>query len=209
MSSGRMRVAFQGEPGAYSEQAALALYPDCEPIACESFDLVFEGVESGAYARGVVPLENSLAGSIHRNYDLMLDHTLYIVAEYNLRVSHCLIAHPGVKIEEITEIYSHPQGLAQCEHSIAALGNVQAIAAPDTAGSVRLIRDKGWRHAGALASKRAAELYGMQVLVEQFEDDKSNYTRFVALSREPIQPEGEAKTSVAGGWLQVCEAGLR
>jgi prephenate dehydratase len=196
MASG-LRVAFQGEPGAYSEQAALALYPESQPCACESFDLVFAGVESGQYGRGVVPVENSLAGSIHRNYDLLLQHKLYIVAEYNLRISHCLIAHPGVKPEEITQVYSHPQGLAQCEGSLARLSGVQAIAAHDTAGSVRLIRDEGLRHAGAIASKRAAEIYGMQVLVEQFEDDKSNYTRFIAIDREPVEPVGEAKTSIA------------
>lgn len=196
MASG-LRVAFQGEPGAYSEQAALALYPDGLPCACESFDLVFAGVESGLYGRGVVPIENSLAGSIHRNYDLLLQHKLYIVAEYNLRISHCLIAHPGVKLEQITQVYSHPQGLAQCEGSLARLSGVQAIAAHDTAGSVRLIRDEGLRHAGAIASKRAAEIYGMQVLVEQFEDDKSNFTRFIAIDREPVEPVGEAKTSIA------------
>jgi len=196
MASG-LQVAFQGEPGAYSEQAALALYPDSEPHACETFDLVFAGVESGQYGRGVVPVENSLAGSIHRNYDLLLQHKLHIVAEHNLRISHCLIAHPGARLEEITQVYSHPQGLAQCEGSLARLSGVQAIAAHDTAGSVRLIRDEGLRHAGAIASRRAAEIYGMQVLIEPFEDDKSNYTRFIAIDREPVEPTGEAKTSIA------------
>lgn len=192
----RTRVAYQGEPGAYSEEAALALYPGSETCACETFDQVFDSVESGLVDHGVVPIENSLAGSIHRNYDLLLQHKLYIVAEYNLRVSHCLIAHPGVTLSEITHIYSHPQGLAQCEQSLAKLENVQCIAAADTAGSVRLIRDQGWRHAAAIASRRAAELYGMQVLCEQFEDDKNNYTRFIAIQREPITPTGEAKTSI-------------
>ncbi len=196
MASGGL-VAFQGEPGAYSEEAALALYPGCQPCPCETFDEVFDGVESGQFDHGVVPLENSLAGSVHRNYDLLLQHRLYIVAEHNLRVSHCLIAHPGVSLSEITQVYSHPQGLAQCEQSLARLGNLQLIAAYDTAGSVRLIRDRGLRHAAAIASRRAAELYGMQVLVEQFEDDKSNYTRFIAIEREPIEPKGEAKTSIA------------
>ncbi len=193
----RMRVAFQGEPGAYSEEAALALYPAGQPCPCESFDAVFEGVESGQYDQGVVPVENSLAGSIHRNYDLLLQHKLYIVAEHTLRISHCLIAHPGVTLSEITQVYSHPQGLAQCEQSLARLGGVQCIAAHDTAGSVRLVRDEGWRHAAAIASKHASEIYGMQVLIEQLEDDKSNYTRFIAIAREPVQPTGDAKTAIA------------
>ncbi|NLX36953.1 MAG: prephenate dehydratase [Chloroflexi bacterium] len=196
MNSG-LRIAFQGEAGAYSEEAALALYPGAQPCPCESFDAVFAGVESGLYDQGVVPVENSLAGSIHRNYDLLLQHKLYIIAEHTLRISHCLIAHPGVSLSEITQVYSHPQGLAQCEQSLARLGEVQRIAAHDTAGSVRLVRDEGWRHAAAIASKHAAQIYGMQVLIEQFEDDKSNYTRFIAIAREPVQPTGEAKTAIA------------
>lgn len=191
------RVAFQGERGAYSEQASLALFPGCEPVPCPSFDEVFGVTESGAVDHGVVPIENSLAGSIHRNYDLLLQHQLHITAEYNLRICHCLIAHPGATMDEIEQVYSHPQALAQCESSLAGLGNVQVIAAHDTAGSVNLIKERGLTKAAAIASLRAADIYGMQVLAEQFEDDKSNYTRFIAIDREPIAPEGECKTSIA------------
>jgi prephenate dehydratase len=196
----RVRVGFQGEPGAYSEEASLALFgPGIETVPCDSFDLVFEGVESHRLDYGVVPVENSLAGSIHRNYDLLLQHALHVIAEHNLRVSHCLIAHPGTRLEDIQRVYSHPQALAQCEQSLSALPGVEILATYDTAGSVKMVKEGGDPHAAALASARAAEIYGMSVLVREFEDEKANYTRFVAIAREPRTPLPgvEAKTSIA------------
>jgi len=197
--SKRPYVAYQGEPGAYSEIAAHAVLGETiETVPKETFDAVFQAVESGECDRGVIPLENSVAGSIHRNYDLLLRHNLYIVGEHNQRISHCLIAHPGVDVADIRRIVSHPQALAQCEQSIATLPNVEVIAAGDTAGSVRDIKERGWRDAAAIASQRAAEIYGMAVLRTSFEDEKANYTRFVALSRESNGvPDGESKTSIA------------
>jgi prephenate dehydratase len=193
-----VQVAFQGEHGAYSEQAVLALLGEgVEPRPYPTFDAVFEAVEGGECAHGVVPVENTLAGSIHRNYDLLLRHNLFIVAEYVLRVSHCLIAHPGVALGEIRRVYSHPQALAQCEHSLRELGEVEVIATHDTAGSVRLIQEQGLRDAAAIAGERAAALYGMAILRREFEDEKTNYTRFIALAREAVVPEGESKTSLA------------
>jgi prephenate dehydratase len=190
-----MRVAFQGEHGAYSEQAALDLYAEATTVPCASFDDVFAAVEAGTCARGVVPVENTLAGSIHRNYDLLLRHDLHIVAEHNLRVSHCLIAHPGVALGEIRRVYSHPQALAQCEGSLRELGPVEVIVAQDTAGSVKLIQEQGWRDAAAIAGERAAAVYGMAILRREFEDEKSNYTRFIALSRDPYQATAEEATA--------------
>lgn len=192
-----LRIAFQGEPGAYSEQAALELYPHGETWPRPSFDDVFAAVTERSCDYGVVPVENSLAGSIHRNYDLLLQHDLHIVGEHNLRVSHCLIAHPGVRLEEIKRVYSHPQALAQCEHSLQALDGVEVIASHDTAGSVRMIAERGERDAAALASAHAAVVYGMAVLRQGMEDEKANFTRFIALGREPAAPTGEAKTSLA------------
>lgn len=195
-----MRAAFQGERGAYSEEAARALLgAGIDVLPCDTFDEVFAAVESGACERGVVPLENSLAGSIHRNYDLLLRHNLYIVGEHNQRISHCLIAQPGVRIEEIRRVYSHPQALAQCEGSLAGLEGVEVIAAADTAGSVRLIAEQGWRDAAAIASEGAAGTYGMAVLARHFEDESTNYTRFVALAREANEDcdDADCKTSLA------------
>jgi len=193
-----LRVAFQGEAGAYSEMAAVALFGDgAEPVPCSSFDTVFEVVEDGDCERGVVPIENSLAGSVYRNYDLLLRHDLYIVAEHNLRISHNLIALPGVLLKDVRRVYSHPQALAQCERALADLPNVEVISSYDTAGAVKTIRDGGFRDAAAIASRRAAELYEMHVLRTDFEDVAGNYTRFVVLSREQIESHGESKTSLA------------
>jgi len=196
--SSRLKVAYQGERGAYSEQAAWSLFGnDIEVEPCPTFDAVFSAVEDGACDHGVVPVENSLAGSIHRNYDLLLRHDLHIVGECNLRISHCLIAHPGVRLAEIRRVYSHPQALAQCEQSLRELGEVEVIATHDTAGSVRLIKERGLRDAAAIAGEGAAALYGMGILRREFEDETINYTRFVALGRESVNPEGESKTSLA------------
>ncbi|MGE5221263.1 MAG: prephenate dehydratase [Omnitrophica WOR_2 bacterium] len=190
------RVAFQGEAGAYSEAAALAYFGEgIVPVPCETFDAVFDAVEGEACEDGLVPVENSLAGSIHRNYDLLLRHRLIITGEYSLRVQHCLIAFPGVSLSEIHRVISHPQALAQCEGYLRSL-NVSSTATFDTAGSVRILKEKGDRTEAAIASNRAAKVYGMAVLAEGIEDDRANYTRFLAISRNAIKPEGEAKTSI-------------
>lgn len=196
--SDRPRVAFQGERGAYSEQAALGVLGQAiELVPLTSFDAVFAEVEGETCDYGVVPVENSLAGSIHRNYDLLLHHNLYIIAEYNLRVSHCLIANPGVSLQEVRRVYSHPQALAQCENSLREMGGVEIIAAHDTAGSVRWIKEQGLRDVAAIAGEGAAGYYGMSILRHHLEDEKANYTRFLVLSRQAIEPSGESKTSLA------------
>ncbi len=193
----RVRVAFQGERGAYSEAAAVAFFGEkITPVPCESFDDVFTQVEGGESDYGVVPIENSLAGSIHRNYDLLLRHQLFIVGELNLRIAHHLIALPGVKVEDVKRVYSHPQALAQCERSLAALGDVEKVPTYDTAGSVRMLKDQGIYDGAAIASRRAAEIYRMSILASDFEDNSQNYTRFLALHPQEVVPEGPAKTSI-------------
>ena len=119
-----MRIAYQGEPGAYSEAAALRFSPHAETIPCESFDEVFAQVQSGKATHGILPIENSIGGSIHRNYDLLLEHELPVVAEVLLQVSHNLLAYPGTAMKDITKVYSHPQGLAQCEGFLSSLKGI-------------------------------------------------------------------------------------
>jgi len=190
-----MKVAFQGEPGAYSEQAVFDYFGDVETLPCESFDVVFHSVVLEACDAGLIPIENSLAGSIHQNYDLLLRHDLHITGEYLLRVQHCLIALPDVRKEQIKTVISHPQALGQCAAYLRQLG-VKIESGYDTAGSVKLLRDSGARDTAAIASRRAAEIYGMQILEEGIEDNPENYTRFLAISRTAATPEREAKTSI-------------
>ncbi|NWG05562.1 MAG: prephenate dehydratase [Chloroflexi bacterium] len=190
-----MRVAFQGEPGAYSEQAVFNYFGKVETKPCESFDVVFDSVVSDECGQGLIPIENSLAGSIHQNYDLLLRHDLHIVGEYLLRVQHCLITLPGVKKEEIKKVISHPQALGQCAAYLRNLG-IKAEAVYDTAGSVKMLKANGEGTTAAIASRRAAELYEMQILEEGIEDNPENYTRFLAISKKAVEPSVEAKTSI-------------
>ena len=190
-----MKIAFQGEPGAYSEQAVFNYFGDVETLPCESFDVVFDSVIAGNCDAGLIAIENSLAGSIHQNYDLLLRHDLHIIGEYPLRVQHCLIALPGVSKADIKRVISHPQALGQCAAYLRGLG-VKTESVYDTAGSVKMLKESGERDTAAIASRRAAEIYGMQILEEGIEDNVENYTRFLAISKTGIQPEGEAKTSI-------------
>jgi prephenate dehydratase len=192
-----LRVAFQGEAGAYSEAAAFAYFgQETQTIPCETFDAVFAAVEGQSCDYGLVPIENSLAGSIHRNYDLLLQHNLFIVGEHHLRVQHCLIGLPGATITTIRRVISHPQALAQCERYLKSLPEVKSEAVYDTAGSVKMIQNLGDASMAAIASRRAAEVYGMAILAEGIEDDQANYTRFLAISPRPVTPEANAKTSI-------------
>jgi len=192
-----MRVAFQGEPGAYSEAAVFEHYgPDVETMPCLSFDDVFAAVETGIVDSALVPIENSLAGTIHRNYDLLLQHTASVVGEHFLHVHHCLIGHPGVEIRDIKKVISHPQALAQCEGYLRSLIGVKVEPVYDTAGSVKIAREQGDRSVAAIASSRAASLYGMAILDQNIEDLPTNFTRFLAIARQPVYPTGDAKTTL-------------
>jgi prephenate dehydratase len=190
-----MKVAFQGESGAYSEQAVYEYFGSTETKSCESFEAVFVAVTSGVCESALVPIENSLAGSIHQNYDLLLRYNLFITGEHLLRVRHCLIAVPGVQLSDIKKAISHPQALGQCMNYLREHG-IKPEAVYDTAGSVKMLKESGAHDTAAIASHRAAELYGMQILEEGIEDNAENYTRFLAIAREPIRPEGESKTSI-------------
>jgi arogenate/prephenate dehydratase len=178
-----VRIAFQGEPGAYSEAAALRYTDHADLLACESFEQVFEAVDQGKATHGVLPVENSIGGSIHRNYDLLLEHDLPIVGEVQLVITHNLMALPGTKIDQLTRIYSHPQALAQCERFLRALPHVAVEATYDTAGSAKLVKEKQLVGAGAIASERAAHVFGLEILKSEIQDFSDNITRFLVISR--------------------------
>jgi prephenate dehydratase len=191
-----MRVAFQGEPGANSEAAAIKHFGDAiETVPSENFDVLFERVASGDADYAMAPIENTLAGSIHQNYDLLAQHDLHIVGEEMLHIEHFLIAAPGVTMDQIRTVISQPPALAQCEHYVRARGWARE-AAYDTAGAVKLLKASGRRDAAAIAPRRAASVYGMDILESNIEDNAENYTRFVVLGREAIEPEPPYKTSV-------------
>lgn len=196
-----LTVAFQGEPGAYSELAALQYYgPDVNTLPCPTFYEVFNAVEEGLADQGLLPIENSLAGSIHRNYDLLLEHDLQIVGEYHLRVRHCLMAQPGTDLADIQRVYSHPQALAQCLKNLKKM-ELEPVAEADTAGGARLISERQDPHAGALASRRAAEVYNLKIIITGMEDNPANFTRFLALTGKKstpvmLEPDQEYKTSL-------------
>uniref|UniRef100_A0A0E0QD53 Arogenate dehydratase n=2 Tax=Oryza TaxID=4527 RepID=A0A0E0QD53_ORYRU len=187
-----------GCPGAYSEAAAKKAYPSCHTVPCEYFETAFQAVENWVADRAVLPLENSLGGSIHRNYDLLLRHRLHIVGEVRLAVRHCLLANRGVKIQNLRSAMSHPQALAQCEQTLTKLGIEHREAVDDTAGAAKLIAEQKLQDTGAVASSLAAQLYGLDILAENIQDDTDNVTRFMMLAREPIIPRTDKpfKTSI-------------
>ena len=191
-----VKVAFQGERGAFSEDAAAKLFGgDIDFLPCIRLKEVFELVSQDEVEFGVVPVENSQAGSINETYDLLLKYPLNIFAEVILRVSHCLMALPGEKLAGITAIYSHPQALAQCDEFLSKL-KVEIVPSYDTAGSAKMIKEKGLRNCGAIASKRAADIYGLEILAPEIETSVNNYTKFVAISKQRARPAEKDKTSL-------------
>ncbi len=191
-----MRIAFQGEPGAYSEAAAIRFSDHADLLPCESFDDVFTAVATGKATHGILPVENSIGGSIHRNYDLLLEHDLPIVGEVVLDITHNLLVLPGTRLENIKRIYSHPQALAQCERFLRSLPGVAVEATYDTAGSAKLVKEKGLKDAGAIASERAAQVFGLEILKPEIQDYSDNITRFLLVSRTADSDLQADKTTV-------------
>jgi arogenate/prephenate dehydratase len=191
-----MLVAFQGEPGAYSEAAALKYAPGAAVLPCPSFEEVFAAVAGGRATHGILPMENSIGGTIHRNYDLMLEHELPIVGEIELRVDHCLLALPGTVLADVRVVYSHPQALAQCEIALAQMQGVEVVAVYDTAGAAKMVREGTRRDSAAVASRRAAEVFALDILRESIQDYPDNITRFCAITRPPAEVTGANKTSI-------------
>lgn len=192
----RISVAYQGERGAYSEEASLRFFKKgVELRTFRTLPEVFRAVESKAVDYGVVPIENSIEGSVTETYDLLLSSKLMVMGEVNLRIVHCLISNEGTKIEDLEAIYSHPQALAQCRKFLGRL-SVEVYPSYDTAGSVRLIKEKKLVNAAAIASMKAAEIYKMKVLAKGIEDAQTNYTRFFVLSDKDSHPTNSDKTSI-------------
>ena len=189
-------VAFQGQDGAYSQEAALVFFGNSVLTRpCETLDEVFKLVQEGHVHYGIVPVENSQEGSISRSYDLLLDADVMVCGEIQIRVSHCLIANRETSPASIKRIYSHPQALAQCQSYLRHLG-CEIIPAYDTAGSVKMIKEKKILDGAAIASARAAKIYDMKIIAREIEDNPRNTTRFFILSREDAPPSGDDKTSI-------------
>ena len=191
-----MKVAFQGEKGAYSEMAVYKFFGSSVDVKpCRDFKDVFESVEKQETQHGVVPIENSLEGSINQTYDLFLKSDLKVCGEVIVRVSHCLVANKETTLKQVKTVYSHPQALAQCRNFLERSG-WELIPTYDTAGSAKMLKEKGLKDAAAIASERAAELYGLKILAREIEDTPNNYTRFFVLSKEDSPKTGNDKTSI-------------
>lgn len=190
-----MRVAFQGERGAYSEAAAIAYFGPIDPVPCRVLAEVFDAVERGDAARGMVPVENSQAGSINETYDLLARRSLHIVGEHNQRIEHCLLARPGESLDSIHTVLSHPQALAQCE-AFLTRRRWETVPVYDTAGSAKIVAAERRSGFAAIAGRHAAEIYGLAVLAQGIETSPVNYTRFLALAQTPAPMAERAKSSI-------------
>jgi prephenate dehydratase len=200
----KITVAFQGEPGAFSEDAARKLLGErAEPVPYRSFDEMFQAVTKLEADAALAPIENTLAGSIHQNYDLMMAHNLTIVGEEKLRIVHNLIGLPGADLAGLRRVYSHPVALAQCCRFLGSNPQIQVESAYDTAGSVKMIVEAGLPDQAAIAGRSAAEVYGGSVIAEGIEDNVKNFTRFFLLTTEEraaaiiaATPQTPRKTSI-------------
>src|SRR5689334_10073316 len=181
-----MRIAYQGEPGAFSEGASRLVKADADLLPCKTFEEVFAAVAAGTADAGVLPIENSIGGSIHRNFDLLVEHELPIVGEVEVPVVHHLLALPGRTLADVRRIYSHPQALAQCDRFLRTLSGVEIIATYDTAGSAKMIADGKLTDTAAIASARAGEIFGLQSLASGIQDYDYNVTRFIVIGRRPF-----------------------
>jgi prephenate dehydratase len=191
------RVAFQGERGAFSEEAAVKLLgEDIVLVPRPTFERAFSAIGDGVADYVLAPIENSLAGSVHRSFDLLVDSRLNIIGEEIIPIIHYLIGPPGAAFEEVTVVESHPVALAQCEQFFSAHPRLKRIATEDTAGSVREVVRAGDRTRAAIAGRRAADLYGGAILREHLEDNRENYTRFLLLSATDGWPDTADKLSL-------------
>lgn len=193
----RGSIAFQGERGAFSEEAAFRFFgPGARTVPVKTFEGVFRSVRDGDSRYGIVPIENSLFGSIHENYDLLRRFDVFIAGEIKLRVVHALLVNRGVGLGQIRFVYSHPQALGQCERFLSTLRDAEIVAVYDTAGAAKFIREAHRIDAAAIAGVRAARVYGLRVLRKGIESHHRNFTRFLILATAPLRTVRHAKTSV-------------
>jgi prephenate dehydratase len=195
-----MKIAFSGVRGAFSELAAACYFnSSVRVLPLDHFAEAFAAVSDGKAHHAVIPIENSRTGSIHGNFDLLLAHDLFITGELYLKVSHCLIVHPGISRGKIKRVFSHPQALAQCQHYLARFPNLEVIPVSDTASSVKMIKEQGLHDAAGIASMQAAIDYDMHIVAKNIQDDTNNRTRFIVVSPKPRQrfsPRASVKTSI-------------
>ncbi|HEV2499367.1 MAG TPA: prephenate dehydratase [Terriglobia bacterium] len=207
MAKPKITVAIQGERGSFSEEAADALLGDgAAVLPKETFAAMFRSVVEKESRYCLAPIENTLAGSVYENYDLLLEHDLHIVAEVNLRIVHNLIAFPGTSLKTLARVYSHPVALAQCRTFFKRHRKVERVPFYDTAGSVKMLAEKRTPRAAAIASRVAAKVYGGQILQSHLEDHQQNYTRFLLLSRAPASGSNCNKVSIAFSTRNVSGA---
>jgi prephenate dehydratase len=196
---GKIAIAFQGEHGAYSEEAIYKRFGKAvTTVPTTTIREVFDLAEAGNVRLGVVPVENSVEGSINETYDMLVSHNLTVVGEVILRVVHCLIALDTARLEDIKVVYSHPQALAQCRNFVRSMG-LEPIVTYDTAGSAKMIKEDGLLRAAAIAGERAAQIYGLKVLKKGIEDYSTNSTRFLVVSKERGLPGDDLDQKVGSG----------
>ena len=192
-----MKVAIQGELGSFSHEAAGKMLPRATVVPCARSAEVFDRVEHGSANAAVIPIENSLAGSVAEHFDLLLARELFVHGEFHLRIRHNLIALPGVTLRKVCRVFSHPVALDQCRNFFRSYPEVQAIPFYDTAGSVRHVISEKMHDAAAIAPKQAAGQYGGRILLAGIEDDQQNYTRFLLIDKSRKIGRGANKTSIA------------
>ena len=189
-------VACQGVAGAYSQIACDRLFKRPAILYLSSFDAVFSAIESGLCRYGVVPLENSTAGSVNAVYDLMMNHNFRIVRSVRIKVDHCLLVNPGTRREEIREIYSHQQAISQCEKYLQSFPNARVIPCENTAVAAKMVAEAGRRDAAALSSHACGKIYGLSCLESSVQDMDNNFTRFICISKKLEIYPGADRTSL-------------
>ena len=192
-----IKISIQGSRGSFHDIVARERFPgDSEIVESDTYHQVFDDIKKGFVDYGVVAIENSIYGSFRENYDLLLKHDAKIVGESYHKIILDLIALPGVKLEDLKEIYTHPMAMTQAEAFLEKYPDLKKIETHDTASSARMIKEKGLLHAAAIGSELTAEIYGMSILAHDIETERHNYTRFLFLSKEENYPEDADKTSI-------------